>query len=223
MSISYSARKHGDIIFRLGDTVETIKGAKFWGEIVAFDTDDDLPGCTVRATDPGFFGCKHVYPLKQLRHSFPAGDDYFGILVERARATAKKASEKFPQPNYTTLKIAEEAGEVVRGAVHYAENRMGWAEVEGEIVQLLAMLIRFVTEGDRVNGIVPPPVAETPSDDLSRMARQAVARYEALSPEEKRKHDVAQRASFARGMMARCEHGILDFEQCPHCRSGRHV
>src|SRR5690606_7384346 len=85
-----------------------------------------------------------------------SGTDYFGSLVERARASATKASAKFPQPNYVTLKIAEEAGEVIRGAVHYAERRMEWSEVEGEIIQLLAMLIRFVTEGDQVNGIVPP-------------------------------------------------------------------
>lgn len=85
--------------------------------------------------------------------------DYFGGLVEKARTAAAKASTKFPQPNYVTLKIAEEAGEVVRGAVHYAEGRMEWAEVEGEIVQLLAMLIRFVTEGDQVNGITPPAAA----------------------------------------------------------------
>jgi hypothetical protein len=82
--------------------------------------------------------------------------DYFGSLVEKARQAAAKASVKFPQPNYVTLKIAEEAGEVVRGAVHYAEKRMGWDEVEGEIVQLLAMLIRFVTEGDQINGVIPP-------------------------------------------------------------------
>lgn len=82
--------------------------------------------------------------------------DYFGELVERGRLAAAKATTKFPQPNYVTLKIAEEAGEVVRGAVHYAENRMEWAEVEGEIVQLIAMLIRFVTEGDEVNGVKPP-------------------------------------------------------------------
>lgn len=84
------------------------------------------------------------------------GEDYFGALVTKARAAAAKASTKFPQPNYVTLKIAEEAGEVVRGAVHYAEGRMPWEEVEGEIVQLLAMLIRFVTEGDQINGITPP-------------------------------------------------------------------
>lgn len=82
--------------------------------------------------------------------------DYVGELVLKARAAATKASIKFPQPNYVALKIAEEAGEVVRGAVHYAEGRMEWEEVEGEIVQLLAMLIRFVTEGDEINGVIPP-------------------------------------------------------------------
>ena len=40
---------------------------------------------------------------------------------------------------------------------------MEWSEVEGEIVQLIAMLIRFVTEGDQINGVRPP--ALTPSGD----------------------------------------------------------
>lgn len=96
--------------------------------------------------------------------------DYFGQLVGRARQAAEKAIQKYPQPNYVALKIAEEAGEVVRGAVHYAEGRMQWQEVEGEIVQLLAMLFRFVTEGDQVLGALPPEQgaavkAEVPSDD----------------------------------------------------------
>jgi hypothetical protein len=30
-----------------------------------------------------------------------------------------------------------------------------------------------------------------------------------------------QRASWVRGMTARCEHGELDFEQCPECRARR--
>lgn len=53
--------------FKLHDIVETVKGAKFWGEIIAFDTDFERPGCTVMAIAPGFEGVKHVYPLAQLR------------------------------------------------------------------------------------------------------------------------------------------------------------
>lgn len=82
--------------------------------------------------------------------------DYFSSLVAMARTSADKAVRKFPQPNYVLLKVAEEAGEVVQAGVHYAENRMTWDEVEGEIVQLLAMLIRLVTEGDQINGVTPP-------------------------------------------------------------------
>lgn len=84
--------------------------------------------------------------------------DYFSTLVALARTSADKAMRKFPQPNYVLLKVAEEAGEVVQAGVHYAENRMTWDKVEGEIVQLLAMLIRLVTEGDQINGVTPPQV-----------------------------------------------------------------
>lgn len=30
-----------------------------------------------------------------------------------------------------------------------------------------------------------------------------------------------QRKSWVRGMTARCEHGVIDFEQCPDCRGWR--
>lgn len=56
------------------------------------------------------------------------------------------------------------------------------------------------------------------NDTLREMVKAAAARYEALSPEKKAEHDKAQRESWVRGMMARCEHGELDFEQCQKCR-----
>lgn len=93
---------------------------------------------------------------QQRNAELEAQNDYFASLVAMARVSADKAMRKFPQPNYVLLKVAEEAGEVVQAGVHYAENRMEWGQVEGEVVQLLAMLIRLVTEGDQVNGITPP-------------------------------------------------------------------
>lgn len=93
---------------------------------------------------------------QQRNAELEAQNDYFASLVAMARVSADKAIRKFPQPNYVLLKVAEEAGEVVQAGVHYAENRMEWGQLEGEIVQLLAMLIRLVTEGDQVNGITPP-------------------------------------------------------------------
>lgn len=93
---------------------------------------------------------------QQRNAELEAQNDYFAYLVAMARVSADKAIRRFPQPNHVLLKVAEEAGEVVQAGVHYAENRMEWGQVEGEIVQLLAMLIRLVTEGDQVNGITPP-------------------------------------------------------------------
>lgn len=83
-------------------------------------------------------------------------NSYFRGLVDKAEVAADKAMYKFPQPNYVLLKVAEEAGEVVQAGVHYAEGRMTWDELEGELVQLLAMCIRLVKEGDHVNGVYPP-------------------------------------------------------------------
>ncbi|WP_250134104.1 hypothetical protein [Citrobacter europaeus] len=97
-----------------------------------------------------------VSPAQEFRTVTEPQSDYFASLVAMARVSADKAMRKFPQPNYVLLKVAEEAGEVVQAGVHYAEKRMEWEQVEGEIVQLLAMLIRLVTEGDQINGVTPP-------------------------------------------------------------------
>lgn len=83
-------------------------------------------------------------------------DDYFGELVKKARSAADKAMRKFPQPNYVLNKVAEESGEVIKAVIHYTEGREEWANVEGEIIDNLAMLIRLVVEGDQVIGFTPP-------------------------------------------------------------------
>jgi len=81
---------------------------------------------------------------------------YIDTIFAKATVSMQKAKKKFPQPNYVALKVAEEAGEVVRAAVHYAEDRLTWEELEGEVVQTIAMLLRLLTEGDQVNGVIPP-------------------------------------------------------------------
>lgn len=57
------------------------------------------------------------------------------------------------------------------------------------------------------------------SPELEELLERAKARVEAMSPEEYEEMIRLQRESFVRGMMARCEHGILDFEQCGECRA----
>ena len=80
----------------------------------------------------------------------------FASLLAKAKERAIKAAIKFPQPNYVLNKFYEEAGEVGKEVIHYTENRGNWARVEDEIVDLLAMTIRLLKEGDGVIGFVPP-------------------------------------------------------------------
>lgn len=85
-------------------------------------------------------------------------------ILGRATRAMTLAKERYPAPNYTLLKVAEEAGEVVKAAVHYGERRGQWSDVEAEAVQAIAMILRLLDEGDAVNGIAPP----TPSQGEAR-------------------------------------------------------
>lgn len=53
--------------------------------------------------------------------------------------------------------------------------------------------------------------------DLQQMLADAVDRVKAMTPEEQTAMWRDQRESWVRGMTQGCEHGVLDFEQCPQC------
>lgn len=86
-------------------------------------------------------------------------EDTFHALVVDAMEEADRAMRKFPQPNYVISKIAEEAGEVVKAAIHCAEGRETAEKLRGEMKQVIAMLYRLWVEGDQVHGL--PPVGPT--------------------------------------------------------------
>lgn len=88
-------------------------------------------------------------------------DDRLTKLLDDAVFEAGRAMSKFPQPNYVISKVAEEAGEVVKAAIHCAEGRETAANVRSEIKQAMAMLIRLYLEGDGVHGLPPICGAET--------------------------------------------------------------
>jgi phosphoribosyl-ATP pyrophosphohydrolase len=95
------------------------------------------------------------------------GDDWT-VLVAEAQIEAERAMRKFPQPNYVISKVAEEAGEVVKAAIHCAEGRETYANLRGEMKQTLAMLYRLWVEGDQVHGLSP---ARTTITELKREDR----------------------------------------------------
>ena len=80
-------------------------------------------------------------------------------FLESAATEARKAMERYPQPNYVISKIAEEAGEVVKAAIHCAEGRESAENVRHEMRQLVAMLFRLWLEGDQVHGLRPVSAA----------------------------------------------------------------
>ena len=86
----------------------------------------------------------------------------FDCLVLDGIAEALKAMRKFPQPNYVISKIAEEAGEVVKAAIHCAEGRETAENLRGEMKQLIAMIYRLWVEGDQVHGLPPVSAAIRP-------------------------------------------------------------
>lgn len=82
-------------------------------------------------------------------------------LFRAVEAEAFKAMRNFPQPNYVISKVTEEAGEVVKAAIHCAEGRDTPENVVAEIKQAMAMLIRLYIEGDQVHGLPPLAGART--------------------------------------------------------------
>lgn len=79
----------------------------------------------------------------------------FYVLIAEAVVAAGVSMVKFPAPNYTISKFAEESGEVVKAAIHCAEGRESYESLRGEIVQAVAMLYRLWVEGDQVHGLKP--------------------------------------------------------------------
>lgn len=79
---------------------------------------------------------------------------YLQNIALRGILRATSAMDKFPQPNYCLLKVAEEAGEVVKAGVHLAEGRdFSHDDLEGEVIDTIAMMFRVLLEGDQVIGL----------------------------------------------------------------------
>ena len=75
--------------------------------------------------------------------------EYLKDIVSRSIGEARRASRKFPQPNKVLLKVGEEAGEVIKAGVHLSEGRdFTHTDLEGEVVQTIAMCFRLLIEGD---------------------------------------------------------------------------
>ena len=68
------------------------------------------------------------------------------------------STARFPQPNHTLAKLAEESGEVARAFVRIKEGRGGisHADAQAECIQVAAMAMRLALEGDLDFGVAMP-------------------------------------------------------------------
>lgn len=56
-----------------------------------------------------------------------------------------------------------------------------------------------------------------PDPKIDRLLDRIVEKVRAAPPMTAQEIE-AQRQSFVRGMTQSCEHGVVDYEQCPECR-----
>ena len=123
-----------------------------------------IVGTPYSAGGRAFANAVRAIDVDEVLSGIPTAPDAVARLVDAARTEAEKAMRKFPQPNYVISKVAEEAGEVVKAAIHCAEGREKPENVRAEIVQAIAMLIRLYVEGDQVHGLPAIAAMETSHD-----------------------------------------------------------
>lgn len=107
--------------FRMYDVVKTIKGAQFWGKIIAFDEDEQSPGCTVMAIAPGFEGTKHVYPIKQIDHA----PEHYSSEYEPGFVTmgvGEGGGREFIHGEHTTIIKVRRHLDIANLAIRYVED-----------------------------------------------------------------------------------------------------
>lgn len=62
------------------------------------------------------------------------------------------------------------------------------------------------------------PLKSVTNEELDRLIEKSKQQLAGMSPKELEKLREEQKQSFVRGFTTPCEHGKLDFEQCPKCR-----
>ena len=73
-------------------------------------------------------------------------------LFNEVRAETARARAKFPKPMYTMTALTEEVGELARAVLHTCAsnepNPYAAGEVKKEAIQVMAMCVRLLHDGD---------------------------------------------------------------------------
>lgn len=103
--------------------------------------------------------------------------------------------------------IDQIATDIVRADYTAGDEEPAW-------IMCLAIAKAILAERDR-----HPPSPHHKTTGLNDLIEKSKAKLADMSEEERQAMWQAQRKSFVRAMTTPCEHGVLDFEQCPQCRA----
>lgn len=76
---------------------------------------------------------------------------------EPIRSEVERARKLHPSGDLLTTAFAEEAGEVIKAILDHYEGKGSLLEVLSELVQVIAMAVRLMEEGDPIHRL--PPLA----------------------------------------------------------------
>lgn len=136
--------------FKEGGFAKTIKGAQFWGRIIAIEEGDN-PGCTLMAIASGFQGVKHVYPFKQLE---PLTDlaVVMGISDVEAPFTTmgvgNGSGREFIHGPYSSIKRAQRFIDIAQAAITFVNFEWGQARGQHPDSREFTQLVNVVINRD---------------------------------------------------------------------------
>lgn len=75
------------------------------------------------------------------------------LIYQWIEAELFNARKKFPSSDHAVLALCEEAGELARAVLNYKYSNTSIDSVRKEAIQVAAMAIRVITEGDKSVGL----------------------------------------------------------------------
>lgn len=90
---------------------------------------------------------------------------------EDVSAEVDRARAKFPNPRLLLSAMTEEHGELVKSVLDKMQGKASEAHVYGEAVQLVAMVVRLIEEGDPLHELAPIALAEDQGVEILSAAK----------------------------------------------------
>lgn len=75
--------------------------------------------------------------------------------IDDVNAELERARKKFPNPDFLVTAFSEESGELVKSVLDHMFGKSTKDEVYAEAIQVIAMAVRIIEEGDPIHKLNP--------------------------------------------------------------------